>query len=137
MKKSRLYLVLTIACLVGYSWVLATRILEFSDQFHSFTVCPIKLVAGIPCPSCGSTRAVQQLLDGEFFRAILLNPIGLLLFLGLVTIPFWLLFDISFKKATLFRFYNQTEKRLKQKKYAIPAIILVLCNWGWNITKGL
>jgi hypothetical protein len=37
----------------------------------------------------------------------------------------------------LYNFYNQTELVLKRKWIAIPAILLVLLNWIWNIAKGL
>ncbi len=39
--------------------------------------CPTAKIFHIPCPGCGSTRAVQALLTGDF-AGILVNPFGLL-----------------------------------------------------------
>ena len=58
------------------------------------------------------------------------------MFILLVT-PGWIIFDLLLKKDTLFRFYNRTELFLKRKWIAIPAILLVILNWIWNIYKGL
>ncbi len=36
--------------------------------------CPIKKLTGIPCPACGSTRAVLALLRGDFKAYLSFNP---------------------------------------------------------------
>jgi hypothetical protein len=47
-----------------------------SDFTKGPTVCPFKLVTGLPCPGCGTTRAVAALLDGRFSDSIGFNPLG-------------------------------------------------------------
>lgn len=43
--------------------------------FHAF--CPSVIVAGLPCPGCGMTRAVLAFLTGEFERGMRMNPLGI------------------------------------------------------------
>lgn len=37
--------------------------------------CPVLLVAGVPCPTCGITRAVRLALHGDFAGATRLHPL--------------------------------------------------------------
>jgi hypothetical protein len=40
-----------------------------------FPVCPFRALTGFTCPGCGSTRALHQLLHGNVFAALQLNPL--------------------------------------------------------------
>src|SRR5262245_232827 len=40
-----------------------------------FPPCIFRLLTGLQCPGCGSTRALHQLLHGHFFAAFTLNPL--------------------------------------------------------------
>jgi len=135
MTRNRLYLALCIALLAGYSW-LAWSLWHGQTQ-NAFTPCPIKNITGIPCPSCGSTRSLTALAKGHFTEALLINPLGLLAAAVMLTVPLWLLYDITFTKDTLYKSFKDFENTLKIKWVAISLIILVLANWIWNIYKGL
>lgn len=37
------------------------------------TICPFAGIGGVPCPSCGLTRATVELLKGNFYRAYTLH----------------------------------------------------------------
>jgi len=52
------------------------------------TVCPLRLVAGIPCPSCGLTRAARDVLHGDFAAATHMHPLWWLVlpFVGTVIV---------------------------------------------------
>ena len=39
------------------------------------TLCPLRRFLGIPCPTCGTTRAVAALLRGNVREALALNPL--------------------------------------------------------------
>lgn len=39
------------------------------------TVCPLRIVAGIPCPSCGLTRAARDVLHGDLASATHMHPL--------------------------------------------------------------
>ena len=132
--KDRIYFLLSGLIVLGYTWIIINSIVE---QGSKQIVCPIKLTTGIPCPSCGSTRSVLMLFEGNLLSALQTNPFGLVIFIVLLVAPFWLLYDYIFKKGTLWTFYNKVESILKNKKVAFPLILLVLINWIWNISKAL
>lgn len=97
----------------------------------------MKYVTNIPCPSCGSTRAILSILSGEFSKGFYLNPLGYILILIILITPIWLIYDLSRNRNTLFVFYNRIEAILRQKHVYIPLIVIVCINWVWNIYKGL
>ncbi|WP_394334131.1 DUF2752 domain-containing protein [Kordia jejudonensis] len=97
----------------------------------------MKNITSIPCPSCGTTRSVISLIQGNFFTAITINPLGFFVGMILVIAPFWILIDVITKRSSLFSFYRKIETYLQKKMYAIPLIVLIIINWIWNITKGL
>jgi hypothetical protein len=134
--KSKLYLLLAILCLAGYSW-LFINYTNPTIHNHEYTVCIVKNVTGIPCPSCGATRSVLSIASGNVMDGMSHNPLGFVLLSVLLIAPFWLLFDWITQKETLFLSYRKAEQLLKRKQYAIPLIALVLTNWVWNIYKGL
>jgi Protein of unknown function (DUF2752) len=131
--RNKLYLLLSAACLAGYIWLYVSLPAIASGN----EVCLIKHVTNMPCPSCGSTRSVMALLQGHFMQSIYWNPFGLLLLAALVGTPIWIAYDLYTRKNSLQNFYLKTETALQKKAIAIPAILMVLCNWCWNIYKGL
>ena len=40
-----------------------------------FPPCPFRFLTGFQCPGCGSTRALHQILHGNFEAAFMLNPL--------------------------------------------------------------
>ena len=56
--------------------------------------CPLRTLIGVPCPTCGSTRAGLALIRGDIPGALYLNPLatvaGLAFLLGGVAAPVWL-----------------------------------------------
>ena len=48
-------------------------------QLTARTVCPVYAVAGLPCPACGSTRAVLALLRGDLMESLRWHPLIFLL----------------------------------------------------------
>lgn len=130
----RLYTIVLLAGAGGFAW------LGYSMLSHrplGGGVCLIKQVTGVPCPSCGTTRAIDELLHGHFTESVLVNPFGLLVFAAMALFPLWVLVDLLSGKRSFFYFYNRVEKLLQRKLIAIPLAVLVLLNWIWNIFKGL
>lgn len=131
MTRGKLYSLTSTACFAGYLWV------GFS-YYHYRTIgeiCLFKRITHIPCPSCGSTRAILSLLHRNFLEALLLNPLGYLIFLVMLVLPFWIAIDLITRKASFLRFYQYAELFLKKKSIAIPIITLLIINWMWNIFK--
>jgi hypothetical protein len=134
MAKNKLYLIIIIACFSGYLYLFYTT--QYSEN-GQISVCMIKNATGYPCPSCGTTRAVQALFKGDLIRSLMLNPFGIIGSLGLLILPFWIGIDLATKRKSFYMAYIKMETVLKQKKVAIPLIILVVLNWIWNIYKEL
>jgi hypothetical protein len=132
--RNKLYFILFIACFVGYVWLYFGLTLV---ENNSFEVCFIKQTTNIPCPSCGSTRSVISLLHGNFIDALKMNPLGYIVAMIMIVAPFWVIFDVAFKKKSLFSFYKNIESFLKKPRHSIPLILLLIMNWIWNILKGL
>ena len=49
-----------------------------------FTVCLFKAITGLPCPTCGSTRAAGCLARGDVAGALAMNPLTTLALFGLL-----------------------------------------------------
>jgi hypothetical protein len=135
LNRNKLYLILFTACIAGYIWLYIVLRTNFNSN-SSFEICLIKNISTIPCPSCGSTRSVISLLNGNFKEAFFLNPFGYVVAIIMFVSPLWVFFDVITKKKSLFEFYKKMEIKLKSTRYAIPLIVFVFFNWIWNILKG-
>ncbi|HRG38162.1 MAG TPA: DUF2752 domain-containing protein [Bacteroidia bacterium] len=129
-------MVILTGCLTGYIWLFLNATSTVLQKTET-SVCIMKHATGIPCPSCGSTRSILAILQGNFSMALHWNPLGFLLIMGLFGLPLWILYDMITRNTSFIGFYKKIETGFKQKKIAIPAIILILLNWYWNIHKGL
>lgn len=135
MHKKRLYLLFFIALISGYAWFIWSY--NKYNAHSEFTPCVFKNVTGVPCPSCGSTRSVVLITEGNFTNAFLVNPMGYLAAFILLFFPLWLLYDIILRKDTLYKSYRRFESTLKIKWVAVIMVTAVIINWIWNICKGM
>ena len=133
MSKNKLYWLLLIACFSGFIYLLCH--LQNSEN-TPFGVCIFKNITGFPCPSCGTTRAVQLLLQGNVLASLQMNPFGILVALIMAIVPFWIAFDLILKKETLYKSYKKTEEIIQIKWLAAILILVVILNWIWNIYKN-
>jgi len=100
-------------------------------------VCYIKLLTGLPCPTCGGTRALLAIINGQFLAAWSYNPVGYLyLIIILIGLPL-LITDLTFKQEYLFQLSESIIKFIKMKYPKLILISVVVFNWVWNIQKGL
>lgn len=134
MTRNKLYSILLIACFTGFLY-LFFRTYIYHDKAFSF--CIIKNVTSYPCPSCGTTGAVQLFFSGKIIESILLNPFGIIVAIIMAVFPIWVLADIILKKDSFFKWYKKTEAIIRKRHVAIILIVLVLLNWIWNIYKHL
>ena len=133
MTKKSLYIFSAIASIAGYVWLA----ISWADVYHGQSVCLFKRIYHIPCPACGSTRAVIELLHGNLKESFLLNPNGIILVVLMVSVPLWLIADLCRRGDSFYRFYQWVEGLLSRKSVLILFILIVLLNWLWNIYKGL
>ena len=134
MNKNKLYLFILGVCLLGYCWLFYTMN-KIEDA--NFSVCLFKNATNIPCPSCGTTRAVAQIAKGDVFSSIFINPFGIIVALIMMISPIWIVVDLLFKQDSFYQFYKKAEQIISKKYIAVVLILLVLLNWYWNIKKGL
>jgi hypothetical protein len=120
--------------MAGYAWLYVNAI---STKTAHVEVCLIKKLTNVPCPSCGSTRSMLSILNGEYWQGLKWNPLGFISLIGLMVIPPWIVFDFLSKSGTFISLYYKIEKALQKKRVAIPLIVLMLINWWWNIYKGI
>lgn len=133
----KFYIFVIIALIVGSGWLAyEMQYAHAIDESHS-SVCFIKNTTGIPCPSCGSTRSILSLWNGNISEALYYNPLGIIIAILMVITPLWLLYDLLLRKQSLYSFFRQTEQILNKKIIAIPLIFLLIAIWIFNIAKGL
>lgn len=137
MSKNKLYTLIFIACFLGYSWLFFLKLAPVKNSGLDLTVCIFKRVTGLPCPSCGTTRAVSSLFSGEIVQSLFLNPFGILVVGIMIVSPMWIIWDTIAKRQSFYQFYIKIEKLIKKREIAIPLIVVVLVNWVWNIYKHL
>lgn len=88
----RLYMWLLIAlAAVGLSALLYYIFAAAADPTRR--VCPLLNLTGIPCPSCGGSRAFARLLAGDFAGSLALNPNAMLVSVVLSAIAIMALYD--------------------------------------------
>lgn len=137
MKKKNLYALTLLLSFGGYGWLL-WNFVEYSARNNTPTLCLIKHVTGIPCPSCGTTTAMIELVHGNIVSSLLINPFGLFMTIVLIIVPGWIIADLLRKQESFFRFYRWFETYLNRHRWvSVPAVLIVIMNWIWNISKGL
>ncbi len=132
LKDYKIQFLILAGCISGVVWL----VLANSGVFdHS--ICMIKNISGYPCPSCGSTRSIQALLDLDLVGSLLINPFGIILVTGFLVLLPWSVYDLVKQKNTISHYYHQLENKLKNRSLVLFLISLVLINWIWNIMKNL
>jgi hypothetical protein len=95
---------------------------------HEVVLCPLRRLTGIPCPTCGSTRAALSLLAGHVGAAWRCNP--LVFSAGLVAAA------VVVVRVTLGR--TLQVRLLRGERVAAWALgaALVLANWAYVILRA-
>ena len=96
-----------------------------------FTVCILKAFTGIPCPTCGSTRAVGCLAHGDLPGAFAMNPLAAAALLALVP---WALADLAL--FTQGRALGLSVSPGVGRALRLAVVVAVLANWVYLIAAG-
>jgi len=81
---------------LGIVWVVLVGVFVLLKPADSeATVCVFRNVTGVPCPTCGSTRAALAAVGGHPLEAIVFNP--LVTVAGALTIA-WLVLRVGFRR---------------------------------------
>ncbi|WP_455619668.1 DUF2752 domain-containing protein [Eisenbergiella sp.] len=97
-----------------YKWAAAAFLVYYivvKRVFHAF--CPLLILTGLPCPGCGTTRALLYIFQGQFGRAWRLNPCAFL----------WVLFGIYLFSR---RYVQGKEAKWAMKFLAATAALMIL-----------
>jgi hypothetical protein len=132
----RIYWILILLTIGSYVWI--GYHLSNTHSHSLGTLCLFKSATGIPCPSCGITRSVLLLFQGDIANAAWINPLGILASVLLIVIPMWILSDFFRKRNSLPLVYKRSEELIRSNKIIyLPLIALIAINWIWNISKGI
>lgn len=130
--RGRLYPLLLLLTACGYIWLYVSN---DSSRGFSWNGCLTRYLFHIPCPSCGTTRAVHAAFHGEWVDSLYYNPIGIMLACMMVVIPIWIIADTLIGSASLLKAYRLIERKLQSWPYALAGILAILINWIWNLVK--
>ncbi|HXV75890.1 MAG TPA: DUF2752 domain-containing protein [Candidatus Polarisedimenticolaceae bacterium] len=93
--------------------------------------CPLRTLAGVACPTCGSTRAILALGDGRLGEALAWNPLvtsaACLFLAGGLVAPWWNLGVGRLPRTP----------DLARPVPRIVAIGILLVNWVWLVARGV
>ncbi len=103
----------------------------FDPARLGFTVCVLKATTGVPCPTCGGTRALHHLAHFDFATALAMNPLVTLAALGLVP---WALADLWLMRTG--RALDLQADTRGARLIAACAGVALLVNWLYLLRAG-
>jgi len=89
--------------------------------------CPLRAAAGIPCATCGMTRAFVAAAHGELARAFGASPLGALLALGC-----WAFALLAALRLALGRPWPALSPRAARGA-ALAGVAALAVNWAWLV----
>lgn len=89
-------------------------------------LCPLHAVTGIPCPTCGLTRGLGCLLQGQLEEALYFNP---LLMVALLCTGLYLLYAGVVVIGRLPRIRWEPLSRRASSWFRVGVILLIGANW--------
>ena len=115
--------IISAVCIVGGCVALA--------HVCGVTLCPLKRLAGVPCPTCGSTRAVVLLLRGDLCGAFALQPLAsaAVCLLPSAWAAAWIVF--GWRRTALF-----LRAALRRPLFWWLCAAAVAANWAYVIVRG-
>lgn len=97
------------------------------------TICIFHNITGYPCPGCGTVRGLKYFFHLDFYNALMMNPLGVIIALYMVVGLVWITIDLVRGSDSFARL-----ARFKLRWWMIVlVVVLVALNWWWNIEKGL
>jgi len=92
--------------------------------------CAFKGITGIPCPTCGTTRAVVYLSRGDIAAAFTMNPLAALGLMAAVPSLFYSVIALIFNLPRMSLVLNRRERIATQT----TAVVLLLVQWVYLIS---
>lgn len=96
-----------------------------------FPVCYFKAFSGLPCPTCGSTRAMARLFAWDVGGALAMNP---LVTLAVLVILLWAVADLLlFARG---RALSVEVSPVIATILRVAALALLIANWAYLVAAG-
>lgn len=132
-KTKRFYLYAGLFVISGWLWLLWSL---SGSGGYDVSLCIFKNITQYPCPACGSTTALQLLVQGHWAAAFAVNPLGYVAGAGLLVLPVWIIFDVVSGNASLHKAALLLDNKVRQRPWLLILLLLpVILNWIWNIMK--
>ena len=96
-----------------------------------FTVCFFKLVTGLPCATCGSTRALGRLFRGDLAGAFGMNPLAAA---GMLALLPWAAADLALM--TRRKAFGLELGPAAARVARVAAVAAVFVNWAYLVAAG-
>ena len=106
--------------------LIAARFLPLTDMLPS---CQFKAFTGFPCPTCGTTRSLVHLANGDLPGSLLMNPA---VALGMIAAILWLLYNTIIVLFATSRF-TLSFTRSESNTARAAALALLLLNWWYLV----
>ena len=114
---------------IGAMGALALAVLHLDRV--PFFVCVFHAVTGLPCLTCGATRAIAELVAGDIRGAVAMNPLATIAAIGMVP---WGLADLVLM--TRGRAVAVEAAPGGARVVRIAALALVAVNWAYLVAVG-
>lgn len=103
MSAIRFYALGITGCIASWTWI-AMSINQCGQGI--WKGCLIKYFLHIPCPACGSTRAIIAIINGHIQEALALNPLGFVLLALLILLTVGIPYDYLRRQRNLYHLFN-------------------------------
>jgi len=130
-KQTKIYVLILIAIGVLYVFFISF----FGLDKLKVNSCFLKSITGYPCVTCGTTRAFLLLIKGEIYQSLLMNPIGLVVFISAASFLFLLIYDYFIGTKILNKLLEKVQGLRLNNRMIILLFLLLLLNWIWNVIK--
>jgi hypothetical protein len=97
----------------------------FLPVFALAPSCVFKSLTGVPCPTCGATRSIVFLSQGDFVSAFTMNPLIAACALSAVIYLPYSFFTLVFNRPRIGVALSEKEK----DRIRTTILLLVLVNW--------
>jgi len=97
-------------------------------------ICLFHKITGLPCVTCGGTRCMRGLINGDFAAAFLWNPLIFLVAIGCVVFALYAAVVVIFRLPRL-----RLVEISKRQAWLIRGglIFLLAANWAYLIWRGV
>lgn len=94
------------------------------------TICPFRLLTGLPCPGCGTTRALTALSAGDLSAALSLNPVAV----GLAGVGVGFFLSPA-ARTSVFEKYEVSASKGVRWVWIGLALLGYALLWLWNVSR--